>query len=57
MATRELEITTAILAKAPADSRVDLAWEVVKKFARGLALSNQAPAANGSGPRPTHAPT
>lgn len=43
MATRELEITTAILAKAPADSRVDLAWEVVKKFARSLALSNQAP--------------
>jgi hypothetical protein len=43
MATREFEISTANLAKVPADSRVDLAWEVVKKFGRGLSLSNQPP--------------
>lgn len=43
MATREYEITTANLAKVPKDSRVDLAWLVVQKFARGLSLSNSAP--------------
>jgi hypothetical protein len=43
MATREYEITTATLAKDPKDSRVDLAWQVVLKFARGLSLGNTPP--------------
>lgn len=43
MASREYEISTAILAKVPKDSRVDIAWQVVQKFARGLSLSNSAP--------------
>jgi hypothetical protein len=43
MATREYEIATAILAKVPKDSRVDIAWQVVGRFARGLSLSSQVP--------------